>query len=177
MSHLTLNDVLRFHQREAGEARRRAQHPRASYNTRTAWEITADLHRSLAEVVQRQPAPLKIPEPPRFIEAFRIYLDDEHGERLLTGEWQHAPMLLKTRDDVIPKLAAAGRIGLIACTLPPGTTAKSWHGDADHPVIWWHLKPGAAAWACNSTEEHCLEWCRRKGVDFAIFNTPAGSWS
>lgn len=51
MTHLTLIDVLRFHQRESGEARRRAAHPRASYETRTAWEITADIHRELAEAV------------------------------------------------------------------------------------------------------------------------------
>lgn len=118
-----------------------------------------------------------IPEPPRFAEAFRLYIDDEHGQRLITGEWESAPMLLKTRDDVIPKLQAAGRVGAIARTLPPGTTAKTWHGDMGHPVIWWHLKPGATEWKCDVTEEHCREWCRRKGIDFEVFKKPGDRWA
>lgn len=117
-------------------------------------------------------------ELPRFAEAFRILIDHPTypGTRLLTSEWMMAcGAWPRMREDVLPLLAKAGRIGIIVSTAPrhhEDYSAKAWYGDENYPEVFWH--PDGKGALKLATSEACItEWCKRRRVPRALFDVPA----
>jgi hypothetical protein len=59
LEHLSLADVLRYHQRVALDAKRRSTDARASRHTKRCYELDHELHSTLAEVVRTEMVRIK----------------------------------------------------------------------------------------------------------------------
>lgn len=114
----------------------------------------------------------KLPEDlPRFAESWRIYIDTEHGDRMLISEWMRALAPYRTLRDFCPQLAKAGKLGFICSTLPdPESGPQAYYGDANYPVVYWIWKDGA--WALHAGNPD--EYCARRGVRRDVFDLPKG---
>jgi hypothetical protein len=116
-------------------------------------------------------------ELPRFAEAFRVIIDhpDYADIRLLTGEWQMAAGAWpRMSQDVLPLLARAGRIGIIATTEPcygMDYSTERWYGDKNYPVVYWH-PDGAGGLKLATSEAGVAEWCKRRKIDRRLFDVP-----
>lgn len=108
---------------------------------------------------------------PRFAESFRILIDHPKWDRvrLLNGDWTHAMLWLKVRQDFCPLLAHAGRLGFIACTSPIGVHTReelrAYYGNDDFPAIYWHWRNGAWQWPDDA---YCAQFAAYRGVSVAL---------
>lgn len=148
--------------------------PRQPTGSHSTEQQTADYVRAKGakktgadEMMQELPAQL-----PRFAESYRIYIDDEHGSRMLISEWMSALGPYRMLRDFCPRLAKAGTLRFICSTRHDhGVSLKDYYGDADYPVVYW-------IWACSAWALHGGspdEWCRRRGIERRLFDLPIGT--
>lgn len=119
--------------------------------------------------------PLPPKDLPRFAEAFRLLIDGAHEERLITGDWQSWVSWPRVRGDFVLQLARAGRVSVIARTLPvvlDGMTAATYYGDASFPVIYWHPDKKTGVLVPVDNDARITDWCVRRGVTRQLFDTP-----